>query len=337
VTSLSPDSAPLTDSLSGSLPHPTIAVLGEAILDFTSTADAPLDLHGHPGGSPLNTGVAAARQGQLVAALGQFSTDQFGSAIVNWLHSNQVSTDWAVRSDAPCAMAIVTTSESGAVFSFRGTGSADTLWDPQPRPIMPPSIRAFQLSMLSCLAPLTAQTSFDVLSAHRGRALILLDPTIRPKLNNDPAAWLTQLARFTPLAHIIKASDQDLEFLYPGLDARTAARSLLGLPGERVVILTEGGDGATVFGVAGTGPEGITVPAPQVTVVDTVGAGDTLAGALLAWFIDHGMQSPDDLFTYDAVTWEHALRFAATAAAITCTRAGADPPTKSETLAELNR
>jgi fructokinase len=315
------------------LQSPTVAVLGEAILDFTSTADAPLDLHGHPGGSPLNTGVAAARQGQAVAALGQFSTDQFGTAIVDWLHSNGVSTEWAQRSDAPCAMAIVTTSDSGAVFSFRGAGSADTLWDPQPRPVMPVSIRAFQLSMLSCLAPITGSSSFDVLQAHRDRAVILLDPTIRPKLNGDVGAWQEQLTRFAPLAHIIKASDQDLEFLYPGVDPHTAAKSLLA-PG-RFVILTMGGDGATLYGVEGA--DGITVQAPKVTVVDTVGAGDTLAGSLLAWLIDNGLQSPDDLYTYDAATWEHALRFAATAAAITCTRAGADPPTKSETIAALAR
>jgi fructokinase len=310
---------------------PTLAVLGEVVLDFTSTADAPLELHGHPGGSPLNTGVAAARQGQSVVALTQFSTDQFGTEIVRWLGSNGVSTEWSQFSDAPCAMAIVTTSPSGAVFSFRGTGSADTIWNPQPRPQLPASLRAIQLSMMSCMSPVTAETSFDVLSSHRDRAVVLLDPTVRPKLNGDAALWLSTLERFAPLAHIIKASDQDLEFVYPGIDPRAAAQALA-QPG-RLVVLTMGGDGAILYGLPGN--PGVEVAAPKVDVVDTVGAGDTLAGALLSYLIDLGLRSPADLYTYDAATWEHALRFAATAAAITCTRAGADPPTRAETLAAL--
>ena len=315
-----------------SVDRPTIAVLGEAILDFTSTIDAPLELHGHPGGSPLNTGVAAARQGQSVASLTQFSTDQFGAAIVDWLHDNGVSTAWAQFSTAPCAMAIVTASPQGAVFSFRGSGSADTLWDPQPRPVLPDSLRAVQLSMLTCLTPISAASAFDVLDSHRDRAVILLDPTVRPMLNNDRNVWRTTLDHFAPLAHIIKASDQDLEFLYPGVDPVDAARSLVA-PG-RLVILTLGGDGARLFGLS-DGQE-VSVSVPAVTVVDTVGAGDTLAGSLLAWLIDHGLNSPTDLFALTPAVWDQALRFASTAAAITCTRPGADPPTKAETLAALS-
>ncbi len=272
----SPTNPASADQLSP-LDLPVLAVLGEVVLDFTSTADAPLELHGHPGGSPLNTGVAAARQGQSVAALTQFSTDQFGTEIVRWLGENGVSTAFAQFSDAPCAMAIVTTSDSGAVFSFRGTGSADTLWNPQPRPQLPTSLRAMQVSMMSCISPVSGETSFDVLSAHRDRAVVLLDPTIRPRLNGSVELWRTTLERFAPLAHIIKASDQDLEFVYPGVDPRTAAQSLLA-PG-RFVVLTMGGDGAILYGVAGH--PGIEVPAPKVDVVDTVGAGDTLAGSLL--------------------------------------------------------
>jgi fructokinase len=313
---------------------PTIAVLGEVVLDFTSTAEAPLELHGHPGGSPLNTGVAAARLGQSVAAVGQFSTDQFGTAVAAWLGDNNVSMQWASWSDAPCAMAIVTTSDAGAVFSFRGAGSADTLWDPQPRPVLPASLRAMQLSMLSCLAPLTAATTEEVLRTHRDRAVVLLDPTVRPKLNGDRSAWLTALERFLPLAHIVKASDQDLDFLFPGVEPHAAAQQLLatGAGNLVAVVLTLGGDGAIAL-LAGGGS--VRVEAPEVEVADTIGAGDTLAGALLSFFIDHGLTSPDDLHTYGSDLWTDALRFAATAAAITCTRPGADPPTLAEVQARL--
>jgi fructokinase len=327
VTSTSPTSGP--SFLEPSFLEPTIAVLGEAVLDFTSTADAPLELHGHPGGSPLNTGVAAARMGQRVAALGQFSTDQFGAAIVKWLHENGVSTRWATFSDAPCAMAIVTATPSGAHFSFRGTGSADGLWDPQPRPVLP-SLRGIQLSMMNCLAPIAAQTSADVLQAHRDHAIVLLDPTVRPALQPDGSVWRGLLDRFAPLAHIVKASDQDLSVVFPGQDPEAVAASMT--VDGRIVILTLGGDGAILYR-AGATP--IRVAAPKVEVSDTIGAGDTVAGSLLSWLLDHGVASPNALAELTDDDWLAALRFAATAAAITCTRPGADPPTKAEVLALL--
>jgi fructokinase len=313
---------PVTDS---SADAPTVAVLGEAILDFTSTGR--LAFQGHPGGSPLNTGVAAARLGQRVTALGQFSTDQFGRAITEWLSANGVTTTWASLSDDPCALAFVTASSSGAEFSFRGFGSADTRWNPSPRPVLPTSLRGIQLSMLSCFAELTASSSEDVLRAHRDRAVILLDPTVRPQLVDDRVGWWSLLERFGPLAHIIKASDQDLDFVLPGVDPLDACRRLLTF-GPTAVILTAGDDGASLVRM-GT-DDVLHVAAPKVDVVDTIGAGDTFAGALLSWMIDHGLSSPDDLTTYEADGWLSAMTYAAQAAAITCTRAGANPPTSAD-------
>ncbi len=309
--------------------RPTVAVMGEAILDFTSTG--PLAFQGHPGGSPLNTGVAAARLGQAVAALGQFSTDQFGRAITDWLDENGVSTAWASFSDDPCALAFVTTSSSGAEFSFRGAGSADTRWDPTPRPVLPDSLRCVQLSMLSCFAPLTASSTEDFIRAHRDRALILLDPTVRPKLVSDPAKWWTLLRRFAPLAHVIKASDQDLEFVSPDVAPLDTCRELLAM-GAYAVVLTAGEDGATLLR-AGT-DDLVQVAAPKVTVVDTVGAGDTFAGAVMSWMITNGLSTPNDVTQFTSAQWTDALTFAARAAAITCTRAGANPPTTRD-LAEF--
>jgi fructokinase len=303
---------------------PTVAVLGEAILDFTSTG--PLAFQGHAGGSPLNTAVAASRLGQTVTALGQFSTDQFGHAITEWLGANGVTTSWASFSDDPCALAFVTASSSGAEFSFRGNGSADTLWNPKPRPALPESLRCIQLSMLSCFAPLTATSTEDVLRTHRDRALVLLDPTVRPKLIDDPAAWWALLERFAPLAHVVKASDQDLEFVAPGVDPLETCRRLLTF-GPSAVILTAGDDGATLLRLdAGD----LHVAAPKVEVVDTIGAGDTFSGALMSWMIDHGLTAPAGVATYGDSQWETAMIFAARAAAINCTRAGANPPTTAE-------
>ena len=310
---------------------PTIAVLGEAIVDFVPHGAAregrrEMPLRAVPGGSPLNTAVAASRLGQGVAALTQFSTDVFGELLVQHLHDNGVSTQWASRSDDPCALAFVIETPGGAQFTFRGQGSADVLWDPQPRPVLPDSMRFFQLSSLTSFLPPSADANHDILSAHSDRVTVLLDPTVRPALVPERSRWWAFLARFLPLAHIVKASDQDLEFLAPGVDPLHSAQRFVEM-GASVVIVTFGGDGARLVRSAGAALE---VIAPQVEVADTVGAGDTFAGALMTWLIEHGHQAPADLATRSDADWLAAMHFAATAAAITCTRPGADPPTRAE-------
>ena len=182
-----PGTAPETPLGTPDLDAPTIAVFGEAIVDFVP-AGRPREgrremaFRAVPGGSPLNTAVAAARLGQPVAALTQFSTDMFGQLLVDHLHDNGVSTAWAGRSDAPCALAFVVETPAGAHFTFRGEGSADIAWDPQPRPVLPESMRFFQLSSLTSFTEPSASANFDVLASHGDRVTVLLDPTVRPAL-----------------------------------------------------------------------------------------------------------------------------------------------------------
>lgn len=310
---------------------PSIAVLGEAIVDFVPNGAArpgrrEMPMRAVPGGSPLNTAVAAARLGQSVAALTQFSTDAFGELLVQHLHDNGVSTQWALRSDDPCALAFVVETPEGAQFTFRGQGSADVRWDPHPRPVLPASMRFFQLSSLTSFDEPSASTNYDVVIAHHDRVTVLLDPTVRPALVPDRARWWTFLERFLPLAHIVKASDQDLEFLAPGVEPMAAAQRFIDL-GAQMVIVTMGGDGAHLIRLS---HNAVHVRAPRVDVVDTVGAGDTFAGALMTWLVEHGHRVPADLAARSDAEWVDAMTFAATAAAITCTRAGADPPTRAE-------
>jgi fructokinase len=148
--------------------------------------------------------------------------------------------------------------------------------------------------------------------------LVALDPNCRPTTIHDPAAFRGRLARLLARTDVVKVSEEDLAWLDPGTEPVAAARALIG-HADAVALVTLGGDGALVV----TAEERIEVPAPRVDVVDTIGAGDAFMGGFLAEWSRQGLARAD-LADLDAVAT--AARFAARVAAITCTRAGADPP-----------
>jgi fructokinase len=209
-----------------------------------------------------------------------------------------------------------------AVFDFMAKGAADTRYDPQPRPVLPQSTRFVSLGSISLLQEPTASSIVEIIAKHRERTTVFFDPNVRPALISSREAYLTQLPGLIGLSHITKVSTQDLEWLYPGEDLAAIAERWLGY-GARAVIITQGGDGVTLFR---QGHAPVDAHAPAVAVVDTVGAGDTLSGSLLVALLG---KNPDlDKLSDD--DWRDALTFAASAAAFNCTRAGAQPPTKAE-------
>ena len=311
----------------------TVAVIGEAVIDFGQVGGEPLTFRGKPGGSPLNVAVAAARQGQPSTVLTQFSTDLFGNALIAHLHNNGVDTSLSGRSGDPTALAFVSQDSAGnAHFQFVANGSADKRWDPRPRPALPDTVRFVQLSSLTLFDEPSHTTALDLITSCADRASVLFDPTYRPALIPSVGAFLAVLDLVLPHASIIKPSDQDLGFLYPGRDPRDVCREWVDR-GVAVVILTLGENGAVVFR-AGADP--IAVGAPAVQLVDTVGAGDTFTGTLFARLIEAGAGEPSALARVADDAWADALRWANTAAAINCTRAGCDPPTRDEVARALN-
>jgi fructokinase len=151
----------------------------------------------------------------------------------------------------------------------------------------------------------------------------MVDPNIRPTVVNGAARYRPRLDRIIAQSTIVKASDADIDWLFPGIDRMVAARTLLAR-GPKLVVVTLGADGAV--GITATGE--VRVPAPVVQVVDTIGAGDAFGAALLAWLHGHDRLSHDLDLAPDDV--RAALEFACLVASITCTRAGADPPRRSE-------
>ena len=301
-----------------------IVCFGEALIDFKETG--PLAFQGFVGGSPLNVTLAAARLGTPVALAAGVSRDHFGDAIMAHLAHNGVGQQLITRSDAPSTLAFVAESGGDVDFTFVGAGAADTLYDPQPRPELPASVAFLEFGSISLLREPVASAVAAVIAAHRERCAVIFDPNIRPTLIPDRAAYLPRLEAALRLSHLVKVSAQDLRWLYPDELPLAAAQGWL-QRGPEAVIVTRGDAGTTLLRAQGQ----LEVPVPRIVVEDTVGAGDTFMGALMVRLIEQG--HTESFSTLPDTVWHDALAFAAAAAALNCTRPGADPPTRDELTA----
>ena len=302
----------------------SIAILGEALIDFKSTG--PLAFQGFIGGSSLNVATASTRLGQSTAFLAQISTDIFGHALAEHIHREGIDPRFVLRSDAPTTLAFVEERDGQAHFSFIGNGAADSLYDPRPRPELPGSVRFMQFGSISLLKDPTQQSIVDIIAAHRDRVTVVLDPNCRPALTPDVAGCKRKLEGWLRLAHLVKVSDQDLGWLEPGRKLEDVARDWLE-HGPHVVIVTRGEKGSMLVR---RGRDALEIETPNVSVVDTVGAGDTFTAGLMVGLLEHNHTQSAQLETHADDVLLEVMRFAAAAAAINCTRAGCNPPTRAE-------
>lgn len=313
-----------------------IVVGGEALVDLVP---APATGPGQTGalrpllpalgGGPYNTAVALGRLGAPVAFLSRISTDAFGDALVDRLRAAGVRLDLLQRGSEPTTLAVVTLAEDGSArYTFHVQGTADRLvTDPGP---LPDDVTALSLGTLGLVLDPGATVYETMLhrEAAAGR-LTVLDPNVRPGLIEDPAAYRSRFASWLPSVGLLKASVEDACWLADapeGTDVFPLAKEWL-RAGVGAVVLTRGGEGVTVF----TEEAGrVDVPAVRTVVADTIGAGDTVHAALLAWLTAHEVRSAATLRELDADAWREALGYAAKAAAITVSRVGAEPPFAAE-------
>ncbi|WP_328448401.1 carbohydrate kinase family protein [Amycolatopsis sp. NBC_00438] len=307
-----------------------IVVGGEALVDLVpgdpvdSTVDGGLRaLLPRLGGGPYNVALAAGRLGVPTAFLSRVSTDRFGEAMVERLHASDVDTSLLQRGDEPTTLAVVALDAKGAAhYTFYVEGTADRLVaDPG---ALPEEVTALSLGTLGMVLEPGASAYEAMLRREAARGVLtVLDPNIREALITDPAAYRARFASWLPDVRLLKISDDDTAWLTEGADPVAAAKTWVE-SGVDAVVLTRGADGVAVITAAG---EVAHVPSRKVTVVDTIGAGDTVQGALLAWLTTHEVS---DLASLDADAWREALTFAAKAASITVSRSGAEPPTTAD-------
>lgn len=305
---------------------PEIVSLGEALVDLIG--DPQRGYRAIPGGSPLNAAVAAARLGGRCALLTRLSRDPFGDLLRAHLESAGVDLSFAQIGDEPTGLALVTLDAAGAArYAFYRSGVADVLFDPQPRPELPPSVRVGNLT-LSLLGSPAREAYWDLL-ARTGRAgrrstgaiAWVLDPNARPALWPEPERFAAELDRWLEHVDLLKLSDEDLRFLGGDLVQLLQRAFAAGVHG---VVVTAGADGATLH--RAEAPP-LSVPGRAVAVVDSVGAGDTFTAGLTTGLLQAG--DPRQL---SEAQWRALLQRANAAAALSCTRAGANPPSAAELL-----
>jgi fructokinase len=301
-----------------------VAVAGEALIDFTSTGD--LQFQGYAGGSPLNAAVAIARLGVPVGYLTQLSTDLFGARLRDHLQANGVDTRFVLTRDAPSTVAFVERAGEVNRYVFLANGSADSLYAPDPLPTLPDETIYLHFGSVSLLGEPAATTITRLVELHRERAVIVFDPNVRPTLIPDPGGYRARCEGWIAASHLLRLSDEDATYLAEGQDLDESVRSWLTL-GPRAAIVTSGRQGSRLFRLD---RETIAHGAFAVETADTIGAGDTFTAATTVGLLEHGVVDSDGLLSLGDDDWRSILRFAAAAAAINCTRPGADPPSRDD-------
>jgi len=301
---------------------PVIVVAGEALVDLIVRPNGEIVSVG--GGSPYNSVRAIARLGVAASWIGGLSSDRFGRMLEEGLAGDGVGRDLVQRTDLPTTLALAELGGDGSA-SYRFYTEATSAPAVLPGPLaggIPASARAFLTGSLGLvLEPMAVTLEAFALAVPSDR-IVMLDPNARPSITQDPDGWRARMERVMARADIVKASAEDLEYLYPGQPLEGAASWVKAL-GPAVVLVTDGGRPVWVL----AGDTTALVPTPPVEVVDTVGAGDTFGGAFLACLVHEGV-GPADLG--DTQTILRAVRFAVRASAFVCGRAGAYPPTLAE-------
>lgn len=312
-----------------------IICCGEALIDFVPRSiDGQPAYRPLPGGSPFNVAIGLGRLGAPTGFLSRLSTDFFGDLLVQTLNENAVDCRHVKRTADPSTLAFVSSPSSGEPqYAFYSNGAADRSITEHDLPVaLDSSVTAIHLSLgaITLMTEPAASTFEALLQREAKRRVLVFDPNIRAGLIADRAAYCKRVEALIGLCDLVKVSRADLEWLYPGRAVADSAEAWRGL-GPRLVVVTLGADGAMAL----MGGRKVETPGRKVEVVDTVGAGDSFHAALLAGLNEHGVLTIDRLAKLDAADLQGVLGRATAAAAITCSRAGANPPTKRELDAYL--
>ena len=277
-----------------------------------------------PGGGPFNTARALARLGVPAAFLGHLSDDDRGRKLARLLALDGASLELATVGHEETTIAVAEVGSDGAVefrFVVEGTSAPQLLPEMLPARLAA-NVTALHIGTLGLVLEPMASTLAAFVGREHGGRCVMLDPNIRPGLIPDDE-YRARLQDMIALSTIVKGSEADLAWLYPGAGYEDATRLLLD-GGVRLAAVTLGARGA----FAAHRDFSVDVEAPAVEVVDTIGAGDAFGAALLASLHGSDMLKPD--LHLERAELEAALAFACRAAAITCSRPGADPPWKGE-------
>ena len=297
----------------------TIWVCGEVLIDLIPGADGVRI--GHVGGGPANTAKALARLGQDVQFIAGISTDEDGVAARKELLEDEVKLDLALTSDKPTCLAIVSLTSNGSAsyeFKIAGTATFDFSldWLPDPARYKP---NVLHIGTLATVIAPGADVLYDWALRVAEFAPIVFDPNIRPAVLADRDLYEAAVEKWAAISSVIKVSDDDLAWLYPGQNYEDVAARWIS-DGAALVVVTRGAEGIIGFTSKGS----VQVAGAKITVADTVGAGDTVGAIIVEAMIEKG------ILALTGEVLKATLHRAAVAAGITCSRKGAQPPYQHE-------
>jgi fructokinase len=307
-----------------------IVSCGEALIDFLPRRglDGATVFQPFPGGSPFNVAVALGRLAVEAGFFGGLSTDFFGAMLRKALDDSTVGAEFAEISDRPSTLAFISLDGGEARYAVFDEGSAGRMLSETELPALPKEVTALHFGSFS-LAEEPCGSALETLMRREQRdRVISLDPNIRPSLIKNRDGYLARINRMAAMSDIVRLSEDDLAWLAPGGSFEATARRWLA-HGAKLVVLTRAAAGAQAL----TKTVSVAVPGLTVDVVDTVGAGDAFTAALLARLDQLGLLTKAGVAGLTSHALADVLGFAVRAAAITVSRAGADPPWLSELAA----
>lgn len=304
-----------------------ILCCGEALIDMLpreisegQTAYAP-----HAGGAVFNTSIALGRLGTGPGFLCGLSQDIFGDLLVETLEASKVDTQLSPRLDRPCTLAFVKLVDGQATYAFYDENTALKAMTEADLPAIPDQVNAMFFGGIS-LAGEPCGAAYEALLVREAEArATMIDPNIRPGFVQDRTTYTARIKKMMSLSDVVKLSDEDLAWLMGDGDVAAKAAEILSA-GSKLVLITEGAKGVTAYGQ----DHEVFVAANKVEVVDTVGAGDTFNAGFLASLHNAGVLEKTKIAALSEADIRAALDLGVRTAAITVSRAGANPPWSHE-------
>jgi fructokinase len=312
-----------------------VTVIGEAIVDLVP-AGPPRTFQAVPGGSPYNVAVGLARLGHHATLMARLADTAFGRILRDHAQAEGIDLHAAPRAAEQSTLAVVSLDASAsASYDFYLDGTADWQWSDKETGRAPEETAVLHFGSIASWTPPGDARILELARRRRvrGDVLITYDPNVRPGLLADHRHGQRVVERAIGLAHLAKASTDDVAWLYPDRAPDEVARHWLQL-GATMVVITSSADGAGAYTAQGWS---VRRPALDVAVADSVGAGDSFTAGLIGSLIGRGRHSPADLARCPADQLSGALDDAILVASVNCERRGNDPPTAADVAAARHR
>lgn len=304
-----------------------ILCCGEALIDMLPR-DTTLGEKGfapYAGGAVFNTAIALGRLGQPTGFFTGLSDDMMGDILRDTLRRSHVDFSYCATLSRPTTIAFVKLTDGHASYAFYDENTAGRMITEADLPALGDDCEALHFGAISLIPEPCGATYEALMAREQATRVISLDPNIRPGFIKDKAAHMARIRRMAAMSDIVKFSDEDLAWFGLEGDEETLARHWLH-HGAKLVVVTRGAEGAVGY----TARHKVTVPSEKVTVVDTVGAGDTFDAGVLASLKMQNLLTKAQVANLGEEQIAHALALGAKAAAVTVSRAGANPPFANE-------